>query len=364
MTDAEDKRSDEAGREVTAEAVRSESPGSPPVQIKVVPAASVEEASASAGSPPQDSATGEAAGSAAHGSAGGPSAEGAAAGSTAQGANAGATAQGPAAGSPAPGRTGRRFTLAVTFLTGIPLKVEGEVSPSDLWGSMGWYPLVGLVMGLAAWLVYAGLISFLPGLVAAALVVILLELLTRGLHLDGLMDTADGILSGAPRERALEIMKDHNVGAMGVAAAVLLLILKVAALGALSRADAAAPLIAGLCAARALPALGVYHWPYARPAGTGEAFTRERTPGTLQLDGALLFAGIVVAGLVALIAGAAGSWFAGLVVAAVAMAASIAVQAYVARRLGGLSGDVYGMGIEIAEAAAFVMGCAIVGLAM
>ena len=150
----------------------------------------------------------------------------------------------------AAGTTGRRLTLAVTFLTGIPLKVEGEVGPGDLWGSMGWYPLVGLTMGLAAWAVYAGLVSFLPGLVAATLVVILLELLTRGLHLDGLMDTADGILSGAPRERALELMKDHNVGAMGVAAAVLLLVLKVAALGALARADAAAPLLAGWCAAR------------------------------------------------------------------------------------------------------------------
>ena len=45
----------------------------------------------------------------------------------------------------------------MTFLTGIPLKVEGDVSPSDLWRSMGWYPLVGLAMGAAAWAVYAGL---------------------------------------------------------------------------------------------------------------------------------------------------------------------------------------------------------------
>jgi cobalamin synthase len=177
------------------------------------------------------------------------------------------------------------------------------------------------------------------------------------------MDTADGIFSGAPRERALEIMKDHNVGAMGVTAAVLLLVLKVAALGALARADAAAPLIAGLCAARALPALNVYHWPYARVAGTGEAFTREHTPGPLQLTGGLLCAGIVVAGLAGLITGAAGSWYGGLVVAAVGMGVALGVQAYVARKLGGLTGDVYGMGIELAEAVALVAGCAIVGLA-
>jgi cobalamin 5'-phosphate synthase/cobalamin synthase len=269
--------------------------------------------------------------------------------------------QSPPAGRPN-GSAGRRFTLAVTFLTGIPLKVEGEVSPGDLWGSMGWYPLVGLVMGLAAWAAYAGLVSFLPGLVAAALVVILLAVLTRGLHLDGLMDTADGVLSGAPRERALEIMKDHNVGAMGVAAAVLLLILKIAALGALSRADAAAPLLAGWCAARALPALNVYWWPYARAAGTGEAFTRDHTRGPLQLAGGLLLAGVVVAGLAGLWAGGAGSWYAGLVIAAVAMGVGLGVQAVVAKRLGGLTGDVYGMGIEIAEAAALVTGCALVGI--
>jgi len=257
----------------------------------------------------------------------------------------------------------RQLTLAVTFLTGIPLKVESEVSPADLWRSMGWYPLVGLALGAAAWGVYAGLLALLPGLVAATLVVILLEAVTRGLHMDGLMDTADGILSGAPRERALEIMKDSNVGAMGVVAAVLILVLKVAALGALTRADAAAPLLAGWCAARALPALDVYAWPYARAAGTGEAFTRERTPGTVGLAGALLLAGLVAAMFVALAVDGVGAWYASFVIAAAAMGAALLVQAAVAKRLGGLTGDVYGMGIELAEAAALVVACVIVKLA-
>jgi len=330
MTDTEDKRVEKATADAAADA--------PPMKITMM--------SSTRGADAEAAAQGPSKGSSARSSAAGSSASTSAASRSAS-----------------PGSVSRRFTLAVTFLTGIPLKVEGEVSPADLWGSMGWYPLVGLVMGFAAWVVYAGMASFLPGLVASALVVILLELLTRGLHLDGLMDTADGVLSGAPRERALEIMKDHNVGAMGVAAAVLLLVLKVAALGALARADAAAPLIAGLCAARALPALDVYAWPYARPAGTGEAFTREHTPQPLQLAGALLVAGIVVAGLASLVTGATGSWYGGVVVAAVAMGVALGVQALVARKLGGLTGDVYGMGIELAEAAALVAGCAIVGLA-
>ncbi|HTX69781.1 MAG TPA: adenosylcobinamide-GDP ribazoletransferase [Thermoleophilia bacterium] len=330
MTDTEDKRVEKATADAAADA--------PPMKITMM--------SSTRGADAEAAAQGPSKGSSARSSAAGSSASTSAASRSAS-----------------PGSVSRRFTLAVTFLTGIPLKVEGEVSPADLWGSMGWYPLVGLAMGFAAWVVYAGMASFLPGLVASALVVILLELLTRGLHLDGLMDTADGVLSGAPRERALEIMKDHNVGAMGVAAAVLLLVLKVAALGALARADAAAPLIAGLCAARALPALDVYAWPYARPAGTGEAFTREHTPQPLQLAGALLVAGIVVAGLASLVTGATGSWYGGVVVAAVAMGVALGVQALVARKLGGLTGDVYGMGIELAEAAALVAGCAIVGLA-
>jgi cobalamin 5'-phosphate synthase/cobalamin synthase len=256
----------------------------------------------------------------------------------------------------------RQLTLAVTFLTGIPLKVEGEVSPSDLWRSMGWYPLVGLGLGLAAWGVYAGLLELLPGLVAATLVVILLEAVTRGLHMDGLMDTADGVLSGASRERALEIMKDSNAGAMGVIAAVLLLVLKVAALGALARADAAAPLLAGWCAARALPAVDVYAWPYARAAGTGEAFTRERTLGPVVLAGVILAGAVIATAVVTLAVDGAGTWFAGLAIVVVAMAVALLVQAVVAKRLGGLTGDVYGMGIELAEAAALVAGCALVRL--
>jgi adenosylcobinamide-GDP ribazoletransferase len=257
----------------------------------------------------------------------------------------------------------RQLTLAVTFLTGIPLRIEGEVRAGDLWRSMGWYPLVGLALGAAAWALFAGLLELLPGLVAAALVLLALEAVTRGLHMDGLMDTCDGVFSGAPRERALEIMKDSSVGAMGVLGAVLVVALKITALGALARADALAPLIAGWCAARALPALDVYLWPYARAAGTGEAFTRERSGGPVQLAAVLLVAGVAAAGLAGGAAGAAASWYGGLVVAAVAMGVALLVQAAVAQRLGGLTGDVYGLGIELAEAAALVTGCALVGLA-
>lgn len=253
----------------------------------------------------------------------------------------------------------RRLVLAVTFLTGVPLPVRGEVAPADLWRSMGWYPLVGLALGATAWGLFAAFGALVPTIVAAVLVVAVLESVTRGLHMDGLMDTADGVFSGAPRERALEIMKDSRVGAMGVLAAVLIVTLKVAALGALSDADAAAPLLAGLAAARTVPALDVYMWPYARRSGTGEAFTRERSAGPVMLAGGLAGLAAVAAGALGAALGGAGGWWAGAVIALVSIGVVLGLQALVARRLGGLTGDTYGMGIQMAEAVALVAGCAL-----
>ncbi len=251
----------------------------------------------------------------------------------------------------------RRLALAVTFLTGLPVPVRGEVGEADLWASMGWYPLVGLSLGAAGWGAFAGLTAVLPQLVAAALLVLLLELATRGLHMDGLMDTCDGYFSGAPPERALEIMKDSRAGAMGVLGAVLVLIVKVAALGALARADAAAPLLAGWAAARALPPIDIRLFAYARAEGTGAAFVRQRTLGPVALASVLLAAAILIA---ALVNPGAGGWWAALVVAAIAMSVALLAQAAVGKRLGGLTGDVYGMGIELAETAALVVGAALV----
>ena len=256
-------------------------------------------------------------------------------------------------------RVSRHLALAVTFLTGIPLPIEGEASPSELWRSMAWYPVVGLVMGAFAVVLFAAALVVLPSLVAAAVVVLALEVVARGLHLDGLMDAADGLLSGASRERALEIMKDSRVGAMGVGAAVFCIVLKVAALGSLSGATAAVPLLVGWAAARSLPALAVYIWPYARSNGTGRGFTQERSLGPVILDLAFLAVILIlVSGLGASLDTPTGV-FVGPAIAAVSMALAFGVLSLAARRLGGLTGDLYGMSIEIVEVAALVVGSAL-----
>jgi cobalamin 5'-phosphate synthase/cobalamin synthase len=248
----------------------------------------------------------------------------------------------------------RHAALAVTFLTAVPLPDAGAATTAaDLWASMAFYPLIGLLLGLAAWGVYAALLYAVTPLVAAALVVVGLELASRALHLDGLMDTADGYLSGAPRERALEIMKDSRVGAMGVFAAIAVMIVKVSALASLARPGAALGLLVGLSAARLLPALNVRFFAYARREGTGAAFAGAGTTNGPVVIAAVSAAAAALA-VGALASGGLRGTFLALDLALAVVAATLCVQALVGRRLGGLTGDVYGLGIELAEALALV----------
>ena len=247
----------------------------------------------------------------------------------------------------------RHVALAVTFLTAVRLPDPGAAAaPADLWASMGFYPLVGLVLGLLAWGVYAALLFAVTPLVAAALVIVGLELATRALHLDGLMDSADGYLSGAPRDRALEIMKDSRVGAMGVFAAVAVMIVKVSALASLARPGAALGLIVGLSAARLLPALDVRFFAYARREGTGAAFAGAGTTDGPVVS-AVAFAAVVAIVVGVLAHGGVGAPL-GLLLFAATVALTLGVQALVGRRLGGLTGDVYGLGVELVETLALV----------
>ena len=242
-----------------------------------------------------------------------------------------------------------RFALAVTFLTRLPLPVRGEVTPADLRASMAWYVPIGAALGAFGWLVFRLSFRYLDGdsrdlnLLPAVLVMVLLEMATGALHLDGFMDTCDGLGSGAPRERALEIMKDSRVGAMGVFGAVAILLLKVSALATLDLDFVLPALVIGWTTARAVPTLDVSLFPYARNTGTGKAFAEGGSPWPAII-------GVVIA----LAAGYFLLRLPGLILTAAVLTAVLLVQWRIARKLGGLTGDVYGMGIELAEALALI----------
>ena len=131
----------------------------------------------------------------------------------------------------------RPLWIAGRLLSRFPFPDPGQVAPAELGRAVPWYPVIGLLVGLAIGLVAALLGPALlhrPAGVAAALVLILWVWCTGGLHLDGLADTADAWVGGqGSRERTLAIMKDPASGPAGVSALVLVLIAKWAALTAL-----------------------------------------------------------------------------------------------------------------------------------
>jgi adenosylcobinamide-GDP ribazoletransferase len=234
------------------------------------------------------------------------------------------------------------FLVAVSFLTILPVPVRGRIPDETLGRSTGWYPFVGALIGalmVPVWL--AGRLFHNP-LSTAVLITVFWIVLTRGLHMDGLADSADGLGGGPDRARKLAIMKDSRIGTFGVLAVIAVLLLKTVLLRELHselwRALILAPVLA-----RWVVLLAVALAPTA--AVTGLAVTVKRHCRWPQ---------VVVGSLTAAAAVwiTRGAW--GLSVAALAAAAGAGLSWLLTRALGGLTGDSYGALCEIVEAAALL----------
>lgn len=228
------------------------------------------------------------------------------------------------------------FWLATTFLTTLPAPHFG-VPPGGLGRAGRWFPLVGLVIGLLLWAMQSlAAWLFPPSLLGSSLVGVFVVLawvvLTGGLHLDGLADCCDGLLATTSQERRLEILRDPRVGSFGVLGVVLTLLIKVSAAGV-------APPIALFIApiwARWLMLLAARQ-PQARPEGMGAAFAAELTPGIIGMAAVLpLF----------LLSFAGGR---GLIGVGLALLAMVALVRLARQRVGGVTGDVYGLVVEVCE---------------
>jgi adenosylcobinamide-GDP ribazoletransferase len=203
--------------------------------------------------------------------------------------------------------------------------------------------LVGAAIGGLVGLVAHGLEGILSAFLAAVLAVAFEALLTGAIHFDALADAADGL--GAPsHDRALEVMRDPSLGAFGVLALVVDVLLKVGAIASLAAAGSpVVPVLAAYALGRGAPlALGLL-LPYAR-TGVGSGRALSDGPAWPKLGG-LLLAGLT--------AGVAVGWSA--VILGAAAAAVLALVGGVARmRLGGVTGDVLGAGAELATTAALL----------
>ena len=264
----------------------------------------------------------------------------------------------------------RHFLLALQFFTRVP--VTGRLadwvgfSPAMLRASSAHFPGIGLLVGLVAAGVYGALhwalgngtpaTASAAALVAAVLSTVATVLMTGGFHEDGLADVADGLGSGAPRERALDIMKDSRIGAFGAMALVLALLAKVALLallGAHSLGAALCALVGGHVLSRFWPLMLVRTM-----AHVGDTATSKSKPLADQISQrALWAAGLWCFVPLALVGSAQTALF---LIACMGCSALGAAQVarLLARRLQGFTGDGLGAVQQVSEIG-FYLGAAL-----
>lgn len=233
------------------------------------------------------------------------------------------------------------FITGLQFLTRIPIVSQSKWSTESFGRSVKFFPLIGGIIGLLLFGIVYGVQYFLGAKVplhALAIGLIFFEILvTGGLHCDGLMDTVDGIFSGRPREGMLEIMKDSRVGAFGAMAFSLLLLVKYSLLMDIEFNQLSLALLVMPIVARSAVVVGITLYPYARANGLGKVFYECSHGQTLWIAGITALVLLVPLGKLALVSGVVG----------VGMA--FVFCQHVNKKLGGLTGDVYGAIIEITE---------------
>lgn len=238
----------------------------------------------------------------------------------------------------------RNFATALQFLTIVRVQQKQEVAEGDLAESMAYFPFVGFLIGVV--LVYAdrGLQWALPDTIGNALVLVILALVTRALHLDGLADTCDGLMGGRDRESRLAIMRDSRIGTAGVLGVLFIVLIKYVSLNALFHDQKTAALLASPLFGRWSQLLMMYRAEYGRPDGMGRAFV-----GRLRGSG-LLAASAITIGLSAfVIVDDLTTWFLALGIACAVMLCTLLCRWYLVRKLGGVTGDAVGAVSELNE---------------
>jgi adenosylcobinamide-GDP ribazoletransferase len=241
---------------------------------------------------------------------------------------------------------------AFQFLTRFPLPVKMDYTDTLFRRSVVFYPFVGAVIGLIITLAGVGLREWLPSFPASIILLCLWIAISGALHLDGLLDTADGVLSHRPREQMLEIMKDSRVGAMGVIVCVLYMLLKISFIMELVDGSWRFAAVFFFCTpiwSRWFMGVAIVRWPYARAdsKGLGGYFRNVRLR---HIVGSSLIAYFFTLGALWIFG------FSGLELFLYSIGFPLicgllgwCIAHYFAKKLGGLTGDTYGALNELLE---------------
>jgi len=241
--------------------------------------------------------------------------------------------------------------LAVRFLTIVPVPGREATGAGALGRAAWWFPAVGAAIGACLVAADHFFVLLFPQLLGSILVIGLWKVLSGGLHLDGLADVLDG-LAGRNAERRLAIMRDSRIGVFGAAGLVLCLLVFAGALDALPAGRHPEMLLLAPASGRLAPLLIGPLFPASTPGqGAGAAFLAGLSPWAAPVS---------VAGLWALAAALLGPW--GGLLVSLTLATVLLWAAFVASRLGGLTGDVLGSSVEVGELAVLVAGAALIHL--
>ncbi|MBM7557111.1 adenosylcobinamide-GDP ribazoletransferase [Halanaerobacter jeridensis] len=236
-----------------------------------------------------------------------------------------------------------QLLLAVQFITRIPVGKELDYEEDKIAASMAYYPLIGTLLGTVLVLInYVGDI-YLPPLVTNALLLTGMVLLTGGLHLDGLMDTCDGVFSGRKKDKILEIMRDSRVGAFGVIAVVILFLLKFSLLVESPSQYKNYILLYMPTISRWAMVYAVYFYPYARKEGLGQAYQQLKLRHLLVATSWTLLVAWFLFGLQ------------GVLILLLSWLVTIVVAQLIINKIDALTGDAYGAINELLEVAALLI---------
>ncbi|HZK58103.1 MAG TPA: adenosylcobinamide-GDP ribazoletransferase [Clostridia bacterium] len=226
------------------------------------------------------------------------------------------------------------FILSLQFLTGLPINYSIGFNDTNIRNSIFFFPLVGAIIGGIGGSVYL-LISPLNIEIATILTLLVLIILTGGLHIDGLSDTFDGFLSNRDKENTLEIMKDSRVGAYGVLSIVLLLLFKYILMKNIKPLPMA--LILSLSNSRLTAGYVISYKKTAKSQGLGDLFSKSNPRKRMMVSGGIYLIILLILSKI-------------YILPLIASFVSGEILSHIAyKKINGLTGDVYGAIIEISE---------------
>jgi len=225
--------------------------------------------------------------------------------------------------------------LALQFFTRIPIKKAVDFNDKNIRNSIFFYPFVGALIGAIAGLIYYPIAKYSVDIATLGALLIMV-ILTGGLHIDGLSDTFDGFLSNRDRERVMEIMKDSRIGAFGVLSIVILLLFKFVIISSF-KGNLPIALVLSLANSRLVVSRIISYKKVARKGGLGEMFHKSNPGKFILVSGAIYIAILLFL----------NSYYIIPLIATFIVGELFCGWSY--KKIGGMTGDTYGAIIEIGD---------------